>query len=160
MTNMTSRGKATAETSHQTRSQAGDSPDTKSEAAAVLNADSNAAEQGLLRISALEQAIITLTKQGKATQELLQKFLDQPPVIFPLSPEENRLRLPPSPPLIALPNSDVAPNHHKRPQLKPATLTAIAPKDELSLCLLAPTSAYAQRFSQTRSNRLYGQCPT
>ena len=118
---MTSRGKAATETSRQTRSQAGDSPVAKSEAAAALNADSNAAEQGLLRISALEQAIITLTKQGKATQELLQKFLDQPPTIFPPSPEETRLRLPPSPPLITLPNSDVAPNHHKRPQLKPAT---------------------------------------
>ena len=84
-----SRGKAAAETSHQTCSQAGDSPDTKSEAAAALNADSNAAEQGLLRISVLEQAIITLTKQGKETQELLQKFLDQPPIVFPPSPEEN-----------------------------------------------------------------------
>ena len=89
MTDMTSRGKATAETSHQTRLQAGDSPDAKSEAAATLNADSNAAEQGLLCISALEQAIITLTKQGKETQELLQKFLKQPPAVFLPSPEEN-----------------------------------------------------------------------
>ena len=86
---MTSRGKAAAETSCQTHLQAGDSPDAKSEAAAALNADSNTAEQGLLHISALKQAIITLTKQGKVTQELLQKFLNQPPAIFPLSPEEN-----------------------------------------------------------------------
>ena len=89
MTDMTGRGKAITETSRQTRSQAGDSPDTKSEAANVPTADSTAAEEGLLRISALEQAIITLTKQGKATQELLQKFLNQPPVVFPPSPEEN-----------------------------------------------------------------------
>ena len=81
---MTSRGKAAAETSRQTRSQAGDSPDAKTEATATLDTDANAPET---RISALEKAVIELTKQGKASHELLQKFLNQPPTVFPPSPE-------------------------------------------------------------------------